>query len=96
MAGVLDSSYRGNVGVILYNSDTKPYQGTTDKAIAQLIIKKYEDKVEWVAADDVEKTERADNGFGSSDKWNAIKNGTYLNDIRNSVFGANGIPIKKS
>lgn len=68
MAGVVDSDYRGEVGIILYNSDyNKYFNFEVGDRIAQIIIEKYYNfeinKVELNTT-----TERNDGGFGSSGK----------------------------
>jgi len=42
-AGVIDSSYRGDVGVILYNSQYSNYNIEKGDRIAQIIFQKIED-----------------------------------------------------
>ena len=67
-AGVVDSSYRGNIGVILYNSKTNYfYKVKKGERIAQLIIEKCHD-IKWVKTDNIENSGREDSGFGSSGK----------------------------
>ena len=68
MAGVIDSDYRGEVGVILYNTDKNiPFHVKIGDRIAQLIIEKYYtfdiQKVETLNL-----SERGSNGFGSTGK----------------------------
>ena len=46
MAGVIDSDYRGDIGVILYNTDIADFEFQKGDRIAQLIIEKCH-KVEW-------------------------------------------------
>ncbi len=68
LAGVIDSSYRGEIGVILYNTDSE--NGCLidiGQKIAQLII----EKVEYLDIEIVEtldETIRGTKGYGSSDK----------------------------
>jgi dUTP pyrophosphatase len=66
LAGVIDSSYRGELGVILYNSDNKsPFLLMEGDRIAQLIIEKhYNFPIEEVSQ--LSLTERGSGGFGSS------------------------------
>jgi dUTP pyrophosphatase len=65
-AGVVDSSYRGEVKVILYNSDKQnPFLVNEGDRIAQLIIEKhYNFPVEEVS--DLSDTSRGSGGFGST------------------------------
>jgi dUTP pyrophosphatase len=67
LAGVIDSSYRGEVKVILYNTnkDVGAWQVFKGDKIAQLIIEKhYNFPVEIVK--ELSDTERGDGGFGST------------------------------
>jgi len=65
MAGVIDSDYRGDVGVILYNTDIKEFEFRKGDRIAQLIIEKCH-KIEWDEVDNLESTVRSNEGFGST------------------------------
>ncbi len=65
MGGVIDASYRGEVGVIMVNLSTEPYQVEKGAKISQLLIQKVElpDVCEVTELDD---TIRGDGGFGST------------------------------
>jgi len=65
-AGVVDSSYRGELCVVLYNSDKLiPFLINEGDRIAQLIIEKhYNFTIEEVSK--LNETERGSGGFGSS------------------------------
>lgn len=67
MAGVVDSSYRGEVNVLLVNLSHDNFTVFTGDRIAQLVIQKVE---LWtpVVVDELDETVRGDNGFGSSGK----------------------------
>jgi len=65
MAGVIDSDYRGDVGVILYNTDVKDFEFKKGDRIAQLIIEKCYN-VEWQEVFELEDSVRSDGGFGST------------------------------
>jgi dUTP pyrophosphatase len=64
-AGVIDSGYRGDIGVILYNSQYNSYEINKGDRIAQILIQKVED-FELVEVDDLEDSQRGKGGFGSS------------------------------
>lgn len=66
--GVIDNGYRGDLGVKLYNFNSKfDYTVHTGDKIAQLVVYKLiQPTCEW--ANDVTETKRGDKGFGSSDK----------------------------
>ena len=64
-AGVVDSSYRGPINVILYNSDIADFKVAKGDRVAQLIIEKhYNFNIEVV--EDLGDTDRGFNGFGST------------------------------
>ena len=64
-AGVIDSGYRGDIGVILYNSQYNSYEINKGDRIAQILIQKVED-FDLVEVEDLDSTERNSGGFGSS------------------------------
>ena len=64
-AGVIDSEYRGDVGVILYNSQYGNYSISKGDRIAQIILQKVED-FELVEVSELNDTDRHEKGFGSS------------------------------
>ena len=64
-AGVIDSHYRGEIKVLLFNhSDDEVHIKPGDR-IAQLIIQKVE-TVEFISCDTLNETERNTAGFGST------------------------------
>lgn len=64
-AGVIDSGYRGEIKVILYNAGEKDYLVNDGDKIAQMIIEKcYIWNTELV--ENLDDSERKENGFGSS------------------------------
>jgi len=66
LGGVIDSGYRGEVGVILQNLGVQDFNFFKGDRIAQLIIEKYHD-AEWKEVDgDLEESERGEGGFGST------------------------------
>lgn len=66
-AGVVDSSYRGPINVILYNSCVNDFKITKGDRIAQLIIEKhYNFPIEVV--EELSDTNRGSGGFGSTGK----------------------------
>lgn len=63
--GVIDEGYTGSIRVKLYNLSGKKYQINAGDKIAQLIIQPYSaPTLELV--DELDETERGDNGFGST------------------------------
>ena len=55
--------YRGEVGVILFNTTDEDFPISFGDRIAQIVLNKVE-QIEWVEVDDLDETERGDGGFG--------------------------------
>jgi dUTP pyrophosphatase len=64
-AGVIDSDYRGEIRVHLYNHGDTPVIIYPGDRIAQLLIQKHETP-EFVYVNDINDTARGINGFGST------------------------------
>lgn len=65
LAGLIDSSYRGEIKVALINHSDLPITLPVGSKIAQMIIQR-EVEVEFDFVNSVHETERGDKGFGSS------------------------------
>ncbi|EGD83321.1 deoxyuridine 5'-triphosphate nucleotidohydrolase [Salpingoeca rosetta] len=66
-AGVIDSDYRGNVGVVMFNFNDTDYSVSKGDRVAQLILERiYTPDVQEV--EDLEDTARGEGGFGSTGK----------------------------
>jgi dUTP pyrophosphatase len=66
LAGVIDSDYRGDIGVILFNSDHNlDFPVNVGDRIAQIIIEKCH-SVNWDTVENLEASVRSEKGFGSS------------------------------
>ena len=65
--GTVDSGYRGEVGVIMYNGGTAPYKIERGDRIAQMVICKLPEVV-LVLSDSLNSSDRGEGGFGSSGK----------------------------
>ena len=65
--GTIDSGYTGAIGVCLFNTSGKPIAIEEGDRIAQLVIVPFLDEGLTVV-DELEKTERGNNGFGSTGK----------------------------
>ncbi len=64
--GLIDAAYRGEVKVVLVNTDpTSDYEVTRGDRIAQLVIERVE-YVEWQEVDALDTTTRDTFGFGST------------------------------
>jgi dUTP pyrophosphatase len=64
-AGVVDSDYRGNVGVLLFNLSDKPFTINRGDRIAQMVIKKYE-MLQVEEVEEQTESSRGVGGFGST------------------------------
>lgn len=61
--GVIDSGFRGEIGVTLINHGQESFTVEKGARIAQLIVQRYQ-QVEWEEVDDLSKTTRGEGGFG--------------------------------
>jgi dUTP pyrophosphatase len=66
-AGVIDSHYRGEVKILLFNHSDTEFQVEPGDRIAQILIQKVK-RVEFLPADQLNETARKDAGFGSTGK----------------------------
>ena len=62
---VIDSDYRGNVRIPMYNDSSDPFTVMPHERLAQIIIEKVPD-VTFYETDELTDTDRGDGGFGSS------------------------------
>jgi len=65
LAGVVDSDYRGELKVILYNTSEEEFAIRIGSRVAQFIIEKIS-MPEVQEVQDLNLTERGNNGFGST------------------------------
>lgn len=65
VTGVIDSDYRGEIGVTLINLSNEPYRVLPDDRIAQLVITPFV-QAEWNEVEELDSTERGEGGFGHS------------------------------
>ena len=65
--GVIDEGYTGSIMVKLYNHSDEPYKIERGDKITQLVIVPCE-YVDFDLVDDLEDSERGDDGFGSTGK----------------------------
>ena len=63
--GVVDSDYRGNIGIPVHNDSAKIQTIAPHERIAQIVIQPYA-LVDLEVVDDLSETERGDSGFGST------------------------------
>ena len=62
---VVDSDYRGNIGIPMHNDSDKPVTVMPHERLAQIIIEECPDVV-YYETDELTQTERGGNGFGST------------------------------
>ena len=65
LAGVVDSGYRGEVGVVLQNLSSEHFTYKKGDRVAQLILEQC-NSIGWVELDELKDSERSYGGFGST------------------------------
>ena len=65
MGGVIDSTYRGEVGVVIINLGDQEYRVEKNTKIAQMLVQRIEN-VEIEEVNNLENSSRGEGGFGSS------------------------------
>ena len=66
-AGVIDSDYRGEIGIVMFNHSNENLEINIHDRVAQLIIEKINtNELIEVSMNDLNKTERGEAGFGST------------------------------
>ena len=66
--GTIDSDYRGEIGVILINHGTEPFNVNVGDRIAQMVMANVE-HIQWQAVGSLNSgTKRGEKGFGSTGK----------------------------
>lgn len=65
--GIIDSGYRGEVGVILFNTTIHPYEVSVGDKVAQLVVQEVMIPL-WQVVEELDETSRGEGGFGSSGK----------------------------
>lgn len=63
--GIIDSDYRGEIMIFMYNYGNNPQVIKKGDRIAQLVIQPYE-RCELIKVDSLEETDRGESGFGST------------------------------
>ncbi len=64
--GTIDSGYRGEIGVIIFNTSSEDVIIKKGERIAQAVLNKIE-TIEWDKVEDLELSSRNEGGFGSTD-----------------------------
>lgn len=65
--GTIDADYRGEIGVILVNLGTEPFDINPGERICQMVIAKYQ-RIDWQNVQVLGSTERGEGGFGHTGK----------------------------
>lgn len=65
--GTIDSDYRGEIGVLLINLGSEPFEILTGERIGQLVFSPVV-QAEFVVVEALESTDRGEGGFGSTGK----------------------------
>lgn len=65
--GTIDADYRGEVCIIMINLSDEDFTIKDGERICQMVIAKHE-KAEWISVEELQKTNRADGGFGHTGK----------------------------
>jgi len=63
--GTIDAGYRGEIGVILYNTNSEAVKIEHGERIAQLVLNKVP-QIKWEEVEELSETSRGDGGFGST------------------------------
>ena len=79
--GTIDSDYRGEIKVIIYNHGDNDFIINNKDRIAQMVLTPVF-KMELEETDDLPKTIRGEDGFGSTGKWAASLIKKKLNDFQ--------------
>jgi len=69
--GTIDSDYRGELKIILFNHGNKEFIVKNNERIAQMVLTPIL-KVDFEEVDSLPDTIRGDGGFGSTGKWKII------------------------
>lgn len=72
MAGVIDSDYRGDIGVVLINLGQTPWAPTAGKPIAQIIFENH-NVVNFESVETLPDSVRNSGGFGHTDEKKEVK-----------------------
>lgn len=65
--GTIDSDYRGEIKIIMFNIGKEPFVINRGDRIAQMVISQYK-RIKWEESDSLGDTARGEGGFGSTGK----------------------------
>ena len=83
--GTIDSDYRGELKVILFNHGSKEFIVKNKDRIAQMILTPVL-KIDFEEVDDLPETVRGSGGFGSTGKWKITWIKILLKDIHDRLY----------
>lgn len=63
--GIIDSDYRGPLGVIVYNHSDAPFKVECGDRVCQAFLQRVV-RIKWVETDELAPTDRGEGGFGST------------------------------
>jgi len=63
--GTIDSDYRGEIKILLWNAGKEPFEIKSGDRVAQLVLQEVPRAI-WVESERLGETERAEKGFGST------------------------------
>ena len=69
--GTIDSDYRGELKIILYNHGNKDFIVNNNDRVAQIVLMPIL-KIDFEEVDKLPETLRGSGGFGSTGKWRAV------------------------
>ena len=69
--GTIDSDYRGELKIILYNHSNKDFIVNKDDRVAQMVLVPVL-KVDFEEVEELPETVRGSGGFGSTGKWKIV------------------------
>ena len=83
--GTIDSDYRGEIKVILFNHGTKEFIVKNKDRIAQMVLSPIL-KAEFEEVDELPETLRGDRGFGSTGKWKIVSTKVSSRGIQDKLY----------
>lgn len=63
--GTIDSGYRGEINVILFNTSDEDFHVSRGDRVAQLVIQEYI-RADWIVVDEISDSDRGEKGLGST------------------------------
>ena len=83
--GTIDSDYRGEIKVILFNHGKNEFIINNKDRIAQMVLSPII-KAEFEEVDELPETLRGDGGFGSTGKWKIVSAKIQSKDFQDKLY----------